>query len=228
MAASLACVGCRFAYVGASLVPDDMQTVDMVIAGVGVAAILATTLGLVFYDEAAGIDTVTFQELDGPTFGDEQPQSPGAQTYTFALPMNATQARADITVAVERIGGGVGPFSGSASAFLRVNGTESTTDDTQFALGNQQDSTSGTMTIPYFRILDVPMAQNTTDLAAFDASHDWGDVELEVVVTITGMQSDAPGGITPPQNNFVYTVTIAGDYQVYKHVLPALPDPATA
>lgn len=201
-----------------------MQTVDLVIAGVGVMAILATTLGLVFYEEAAGIDEVTFDEVAGPTFSEEATQAPGEQTYTFAIPANATQARADITLDVQRTNQGVGPYSGSFSAYIvGPNGTQSDVFTDTYSFGNQANTAQATVSIPFHRFFDVPAAQNVTG-GSVDASKDWNQ-PLSIVVTINDAQPSSPGNLNPIPSTFAFTATIAGEFQVFREAPQVISDP---
>ncbi len=205
-----------------------MQTVDMVIAGVGVAAILATTLGLVFYEEAAGLETVTFQEVEGPAFGGDEVASSGQNTFSFAIPLNATMAEADITVTATRTNG-AGAASGSFSAFLQhPNGNQSDPGAGTFSWGaaSQGGTATGNAQIAAFRFWDAPAAMETSSPEDVDVTQDWGETELALVIDITS-PAGAPGplgGVT----TYSYTVTIAGQYTVYEIVLPTPADPATA
>lgn len=160
-----------------------MEKIDWVIAAVGLGAVLATTLGVVFYEELAGEQDVMFVEMEREV-GSVTGQGVGSP-FQFMPMDNATGAVLDVVI--HHTGTVRNSAGGSVLVeFTDPNGTvHSQTKPFANAgpspTGTQLADVSFTFDVDFF---DVPATTMTTDFASFNATKMWMDNYM-VRITIT-------------------------------------------
>lgn len=189
-----------------------MQGVDVVITGVGVVAVVATVLGVVFYDVAAGVDEISFEEVDiEGSLTDSADGGAGMHDLTFDLPDNATAATGEVTVTFTGQAG-LGGTVNFDVWFIGPNGTD--TSDSRvsgsFTLENGDESGSDTVELPLFRWYDVPGPVNATDTEDVDKTVSW-DEPLTIRVEITNPEDQLIGA---PGNIVTYSYDVEGEVEL--------------
>lgn len=201
-----------------------MQKVDLVIAGVGVLAVLATTLGVVFYDEAVGEETVSFVEVtDEGAFSESPTMASGQQEFTFALPDNATGAT--FTVDVDWTGQAVNPTSSGSVEVVLIGPDGNQSAPQSAAITATRGAASGGIASPVevtLRWADVPEERQATD--GVDETLTW-DQPVTVRITITDPTDTSVAG---QGASYSYQVEITGDVFRFQQAAPEIPDPTGA
>jgi hypothetical protein len=196
-----------------------MQKVDIVIAGVGVVALIATTLGVVFYEEASStgepsLETVTDEGALMHTFTGMAAGS--TVTHDFQLPDNATAATFDLAISFTGQSGQGAGITFSAH-FVDPNGNLSNPPaTTTMAIGANTGAGSTTLTIPLHSFYTMP-----DDVTR---AHPWS-TPLQLVVTASSA-NDALSGV--PAVNYTFSVAATGDLDRYQIAAPETPNPSTA
>lgn len=189
-----------------------MQTVDWIIASVGVAAIVATTLGVVFFEELVGEQDIIFEETDS-TLAAGTADVTQPQAFTWDARNNATAASFEVSVTFS----GQTLAGGSATVSIQVtypDGTTQTQTET-LTLGQNAQSATGTWTVPVTRFLALPEDTVATPDDDFDATHEWAN-GYEVAITVTGPSN--PGAMPPSQLSAPsYSATVSGTETHYAH-----------
>ncbi|MGB1585530.1 MAG: hypothetical protein ACPHID_00600 [Thermoplasmatota archaeon] len=163
-----------------------MEKIDWIIAGVGVVALVATTLGVLYEEDLTGAQDITFP-LDERTIN--VPQSTAfasAGTLTAPAGENATAAAMDVTVSFE--GNAVAPQGG---ATVRVTVTDPAGNvlpaQTQTMTINNAANGGGGVDVVFSFDLDfgtVPADTTVDDVDDLDASNTWADgYTIDVSVT---------------------------------------------
>ncbi len=199
----------------------------MVIAIVGVTALVATTLGVVFYEELAGEETLTFELVtDEDLFIDSaEGVGSGPREFAFALPDNATSADFDITVTF-RGTAGQGANVQVSAYFVDPTGNRSNeAQDTLSLSANEGPGDSVTLNLQG-TWATMPAGGNTTDIdeAAKAARKSWDNQPIIVYVTIGSASGDALLGVIPAVNS-TYDIDVAGDLTRFQRQVDPVPDP---
>lgn len=195
-----------------------MERIDVIIASVGAAAIVATVLGVVFYEELASVQDVTFDEFDRQVAALTGEDVTGGANYQFMVGENATSA--SVTVVVRHTGAAYNPDGGSVRVeFLGPNGTS--LSDTQQLTCSGCPSPTGAQLAPLTftfdaRFFDAPTDTTTEDPVSFDQNKTWMD-NYQVRITITN-----PTDTVPSQVGASYTfeadITVAETYFQHRFV----------
>ncbi len=195
-----------------------MQKVDLVIGGVGVIALIATTLGVVFYDDATGaediqLETVTQSDFFTHDFGAMAAGS--TDENAFDLPANATGASFEVTF----------DFAGQTGSGGTVNFAVHLMDPT----GNMSQEATGSMTLGQgatsgSTTVDVPLYTWATQPEE-PTTLDWSQ-PLTLVVTISAPQGEQFPGVGPLGGvvNYTFNVSATGDLQLFQEAV-STPDP---
>lgn len=187
-----------------------METVDWIIATVGVVAIAATTLGVVFYEDLAGEQDVLFSETTND-LADATANVNSAQMISWDARDNATAASFDVQVDFS----GQALQGGTASVRIDVRTPDgaTVTQTEQLAIAAGATSASGSWSVPQIRFLALPAA-TTTQGEPFDATHTWS-TGYSVTITVTppgGAAAFPPAGGAPS-----YTATVGGTETYFQH-----------
>ncbi len=161
-----------------------MEKIDWVIAGVGAVAVLATVIGVVFYEDLAGEQDVRFasMEREVAALTGQTPNAP----FQFMPGNNATGAA--LEVVIHHTGTARNPSGGSVRVeFTDPNGT--TVQDTKsFTCGGCPSATGTQLADLTFTfdvdVFGVPADAKTTDFSSFDQTKTWMD-NYVVRITIT-------------------------------------------
>ncbi len=200
----------------------------MVIAIVGALAIVATTLGVVFYEEIAGEEELKFELVtDEGFYADATPAPVGASSelpFSFAVPDNATSADFDVTITF-RGRSGQGSDIQVSAYFVGPTGNRSAPaqDTLTIAANNQNGGQSITLNLAD-TWATMPAVGNSTDIdaAAEEATVSYAGKLITVYVTI-GANSDALSGIAGI--NYAYDVEVAGDLTRFQRAAEPVPNP---
>ncbi len=203
----------------------------MVIAVVGALAIVATTLGVVLYDEISGNEELTFELVTDEGFyagGTDAPVAGGgpARQFSFAVPDNATSADFSVTVTF-RGNSGEGGTAVVSAYFVDPTGNQSNTDQKNLVIPMNSDGATPSVTLKLAGTwAQAPNATETTDAdaAAAEATTSYEGKLITVHVTI-GAVNDRLVGVVPGLN-YSYDIEITGDLTRYERH-EELPDPST-
>lgn len=199
----------------------------MVIAIVGVTAIVATTLGVVLYDEVAGNEQLNFELVTDEGFfsGTETGVSGGPREFAFALPDNATSAAFDVTVTFKGRAGQGGTVQVSAY-FVDPTGNRSNEDQKTLTMSaNEGPGDAVTLSLAGTWAA-MPNGTETTDVEADAkaAATSWDGKPLIVYITISAPAGDGLVGVVP-QVNYSYDIALTGDLSRYQRDFPPVPNP---
>ena len=191
-----------------------MEGVDWIIAGVGVAAIIATTLGVSFYEELAGETEITFGETEQALAqGSADVTTP--KEFEWAARDNATVVSFDVTVTHNGQALNGGTVNYQVDVTLPDGSTHSESGSFQVAAG--ASTASGSITVEPPRFLAIPEDTNTTDVDGFDESFEW-NTDYNVRVTVTPLADGAPV-LGNPLGGYSYDATVSGTETYYQHVV---------
>lgn len=192
-----------------------METADIIIAVVGVVALTATTLGVVFYEELSGeqdiefdsfsrsLGSVTGQAINGPT------------NFQFTAGDNATAATFEITVSWT----GQSLNGGNAAISVQVTDPNGTVMNEQFSLavGQNQQGGSGTYTVTVPEFFMTPGHAHTTDADSFNATQMW-DMGYTVRLSVTDpSDGPVPGPVAGQVANYSWTADVSGSETYFMH-----------
>ncbi len=196
-----------------------LQKVDAVIAGVGAVALLATVLGVVFYEELAGEQEITFPTSDVALTAQE---GASGTPLNFALPDNATHA----TLAVEVVFSGQAGQGGSATIQVDMTGPGDFVGTASSSMAIAPGDTTGTVTfeVPEFAWATVPEPV-TAEPGSIDETQSW-DEDLVVTVTVTP-PADALGAIPGGAISYSFQATVTPTVSVYE-AFAEIPEVETA
>lgn len=202
-----------------------MQKIDWIIAGVGVVALVATTLGVLYEDDLTGAQDITFS-LDERTL--TVPQSaafPSSTTLETAAGENATAATVDVTV--NFAGNAIAP-QGTASVRVTVTGPDGVAlaPETQAMTINNAAAGGGATPLTFSFDLDfgtVPEDTTATDVADLDQATTWEE-PYTISITVTSPGDPFTNGIGPAQATYSYTAsaTITESYYMPQIVAPEI------
>ncbi len=196
-----------------------MEKVDLIIAGVGAVAILATVLGVVFYEEIDGKQDVEFQT------GHRAVSLLGGnvdQNFQTAAGNNATGAWLNVTVTFD--GEAYNP-DGDASVEVRFTDPNGTVHirrgDVPIPDGpSAQPLTGGEVTLRFnVDFLTKPANTETDDLETFEMMHMWDNPYMvSIAVTPPGDTGNLPGPLGGQGASYTFSATFELMERYYFHV----------
>lgn len=198
-----------------------MEKVDIIIGVVGIVALIATGLGVAFYDDINAIEDWQIQETEHEvTAGPESAEDGLERQFTFTTPQNATGASFEVTVTAES----QNPAQqGDVTVQLTLTGPDGSEVTETFSFPFSDGS--ATFTIEALDWAETPddFSGNEDDLATYTTEWD-EDIVLDVVVDGPGTTDPLPlPGVPGP----TYTAEVAGTIHAYQAVLD-LPDSEVA
>lgn len=188
-----------------------MQKVDLAIIGLGVVALAATVLGVVFFDELQGDDDIAFPEAssDLPTRGPEALAS-GAVAFEWDAPDNATGAELEVTVRLAD--GSIVVTGGEATVRVVLHGPDGSTaayvnETWSIGPGAQPgEQTTVTINSTWLR----PPASVKGDFDMVDETRTWSEpIHLEVRV-------EAPSATALPVEQYNFDAEATGSVDTYR------------
>lgn len=192
-----------------------MQTVDLVIGGLGVVAVIATTLGVVFYEEAAGEQTLEFRETGAPDSDSRNGVSAGEHDLSIDLPDNATALTGmRVTITFTGSQSPVAQDGGSYSVEVHAPGDANCTGD-EAAWGAGET----TISLDNCRFAQPPSPVETTDPGSVDETITW-DEPFTVTVSITDPDDALAGNAGA---TYTYDIEFSANVQSYRAAI-ASPD----
>jgi len=184
-----------------------MQKVDAVIAVVGAVALIATVVGVVFYEDLAGEQEIVF--TTGNMAATAMTGSNG-EALSFAVPNNATGAALAVTVDFS----GQSGQGGTAQIQIDITGPNGTSmrHTGTMAIGPNANSVSVPIAVDMFSWATVPEAR-VADPNSVDETMEW-TTPLTVAVTVT---APADPLLTIPGNlvNYNFSATVTPTFTVY-------------
>ncbi len=193
-----------------------MEKVDLVIAGLGVIALVATVVGVVTYEDGAHDYSIiaTTEAFDAG-------QVTASQGTPVSVEVDVANNATHATVVVEASYSGQSVAGGSVTANVRVvgpDGTENTTTQSFTIAPAATGGSLGTIELDSTMWTTVPEGFRGSDDDAAALTTMW-ETPMLVEVTFEG-----PSG---PLDNISYTAAISGDFHTYAATID-LPDVETA
>ncbi len=183
-----------------------MQKVDAVIAVVGAVALIATVVGVVFYEDLAGEQDIVF--LASNMTAASQTGANGA-SFSFAVPNNATGA--SLAVVVDFTGqSGQG---GTSQIQIDITGPNGTSMRHTGTMSIGPNANSGTMSVPVdmFSWASAPAAR-VANLDNVDETMEW---TTPLTVTVTASTPNDPLQAIPGVVSYSFTSTVTPTFSVY-------------
>lgn len=184
-----------------------MQKVDIAIGALGAVALLATGLGIAFYEDINGLEDFHVTVHEDQTFEKASETVPaGGLEWTFDAPENTFQAGGELTIAWTDTNPGL---DGDVDVTVTVTGPDGTTVDT-LTETFQYSSNSGTVSLDLTGWAEVPNGFTGTEDDVEDKTITWGH-PLTIEVSITGPQGPLP----IPNDDPTYTAELDGYWHTY-------------
>jgi len=191
-----------------------MAKVDVLIGAMGGVALLATVLGVVFYEELSGTREYTFLEYAVPL--DEREDAVGAQptSFIYGTPDNATAI--DLSVQVSFSGQAI--VGGSATVIVQFLAPDGNVTEKQAELSIARGATSATTTVDLEARWADPPDDVEVEGALNATAHatSWAGMPMEVRITV-----EPPGTEIPALSDYRFTATIDGELRVYRSSVKA-------
>ncbi len=196
-----------------------MQKVDIAIGVLGAVALLATGLGIAFYDDINGLEHYHVDMVETPLAQDAETVPAGGLTWPYAVPDNAYHLAGDIKVAWTADNPGL---SGNVDVTVVITppAGDATTLTETFAFADNE----GTIAIAMPKWAEPP-TEFTGGADDVDATTMTWDKALTIQITITGPTGPLPG---VSQDDPTYTAALDGAVWHGFAVVPETPEVETA
>lgn len=182
-----------------------MQKVDIAIAALGAVALLATGLGIAFYEEINGLEEYTVNVSEQQTFEDSGDVPAGGLEWTFDAPENTFHAGGELTIAWTATNPAL---SGDVDVTVTVTGPDGTVDELTETFDFADNE--GVVSLDLSAWAEVPETFAGTQDDVEERTINWDD-PLTIEISITGPQGPLP----IPQDDPTYTADLAGYWHTY-------------
>lgn len=189
-----------------------MEKVDIVIGVVGIVALIATGLGVAFYDDINALEDWNIQDTEhSVTAGPEEAEDGLEREFSFTTPDNATGASFEVTITAES----QNPAQqGDVTVRLTLTGPDGSQVEETYSFPFEDGS--ATFPIESLGWAEVPdgFSGNEDDLDSRSTSWD-DDIVLEVIVDGPGTTDPVPLPGAPAPT---YTAEVSGTIDAYQAV----------